>query len=309
MVLITGGAGFIGSHVARALVAKGTAVRVLDDLSTGDAANIAGLDVELVEGDLADPAVLDRALDGVDAVVNLAARVSVPESCEDPIDYDRVNGHAFVQLLQACRERGVRRVVYASSAAIYGDSPPLPTPESAPLAPRSPYAAQKAANEHYGRAFSETLGLETVGLRFFNVFGPRQDPGGAYAGVVAKFCERAAAGRGLTIFGDGEQRRDFVYVEDVARAVVLALSAPDVAGRAFNIGGGGVTTINQLARAVVEASGAPLEVVHGPPRLGDVRDSAADISLADECLGWRPTADLTEALAATLRWYRSHVTD
>lgn len=308
MYLVTGGAGFIGSHTVELLLGEGHAVRVLDDLSTGRRANLAGLDVDLVEGSITDPATVASAMVGVERVIHLAARVSVPGSIARPLAYDHTNVRGFLHVLEAAREVGVKRVVYASSCAVYGSIPGLPKREDAPLAPESPYASSKMANEAYARAYSRTMGVSAVGVRYFNVFGPRQDPAGPYGAVIPKFVDRALRGQSLTIYGDGEQGRDFVSVKDVARANVRASQTTAGGGMAFNIGGGRMTTVNQLAAEVVEGVGPHVKVVHSDPRPGDILLSLADIRQASEVLGWAPEAAFDVALSDTVAWFRAQLT-
>lgn len=302
MYLVTGGAGFIGGHTVAALMEGGAAVRVLDDLSTGDARRIAG--AELVVGDVADPDAVARAMDGVTHVIHLAAKVSVPASWDDPTGFEHTNGGGFVCVLRAARAAGVGRVVYASSCAVYGSLPGLPKREGDPVAPESPYAATKLANEAWASAYSRASGVSVVGLRYFNVFGPGQDPRGPYGAVIPRFVEAALSGSPLTVFGDGEQGRDFVSVHDVARANVSACHAPDVGGRTFNIGSGRMMTINELIGVVGEVVGATPARVALPSREGDVRLSMADISSAQALLGWEPRADFGAALANTVASFR-----
>ncbi len=304
MFLVTGGAGFIGSHTVRQLLQQGHAVRVLDNLSTGSRSNLEGLDVELMVGSIERDADVERALVGVERVIHLAARISVPESVGDPLAYDLTNVHGHLRVLTLAAEAGVRRVVYASSCAVYGSVPGLPKREESPLAPESPYAASKAANELYAAAVQASMGLEAVGLRYFNVFGRGQDPSGPYGAVIPLFASWALAGKPLLVHGDGEQGRDFVHVSDVARANVLAAVAPEVAGGVFNIGGGRMTTVNQVAAAIRVVVGDQVVVEHGPARAGDVRLSMADISAASTW-GWRPTVDFDQALLDTVAWFKA----
>jgi len=300
VILVTGGAGFIGSHTVRALLARGDAVRVLDDLSTGSQANLTGLDVDLIIGDIADADVTLRAASGCRAAIHLAAKASVPGSCADPLGYDRTNVRGTLAVFEAARQHGLSRVVYASSSAVYGTTDVLPVHEGLPLLPESPYAAGKATAEHYARAYTFTLGLPCTGLRYFNVFGPRQDPAGPYAAVIPRFVEMALQGKPMTIYGDGGQTRDFVSVHDVVRANLLALDHKT--SGVFNIGGGRSTTINDLAAAVrAEVPGAG-PVLHQPERAGDIRHSLADISAITAALGWTPQADFSAALGETIRW-------
>ena len=299
MYLVTGGAGFIGSWTVRALVARGVSVRVFDDLSTGRRDRVPE-GVELVEGCLTDAAAVARACDGVTGVVHLAARISVPESWEVPERYLAVNDAGFLHVLQAAGAAGVRRVAYASSCAVYGSTAALPVHEDLPLAPESPYAATKAANEAYARAFHRD-DLQTLGLRYFNVFGPGQDPRGPYGAVLPTFVSRALAGQPLTIDGDGAQGRDFVHVQDVAEANAAAVLA-EQGGGVVNVGTGRMLSIAALAARVREAVPSA-QIVHGPERRGDVRFSRAEVSRARELLGWEARRGFDEALDATIAWF------
>lgn len=307
MYLVTGGAGFIGGHTVAALLAGGARVRVLDDLSTGDARRVAG--AELVVGDVADPDAVAAAMSGVRHVIHLAAKVSVPASWDDPAGFERTNGGGFVSVLRAARSVDVRRVVFASSCAVYGSLPGLPKREGDPVAPESPYAATKLANEAWASAYSRASGVSVVGLRYFNVFGPGQDPRGPYGAVIPRFVEAALAESPLTVFGDGEQGRDFVSVYDVARANIAACHAEGVGGRTFNVGSGRMMTINQLIEVVGAVVGLTPERISLPAREGDVRLSMADISAAREALGWSPREDFGAALAATVASFRESFLD
>lgn len=305
VILVTGGAGFIGSHTVEALLAAGERVRVLDDLSTGSEANLRGLDVELIRGSIEVEEDLVGALRSVHGVVHLAARVSVPDSFARPVAYERTNVLAFVSLLHAARAAGVRRVVYASSCAVYGSLPGLPKREDAALAPSIPYAVSKAADELYARCLGSGPELEAVGMRYFNVFGPRQDPAGPYGAVIPKFVELALAGEPLVLHGDGEQGRDFVSVRDVAAANLAALRAEGVGGEVFNVGGGRMTTVNQLAEVVAHVVQRPVERRYTEARQGDVRHSLACVQAARQRLGWQPRVDFDAALAETVAWFRA----
>ncbi len=305
--LVTGGAGFIGSHVCRALLDAGEEVVVLDDLSTGNMANLAGLDqlrLHFRRGTILDRRALEDAVRHCDYVIHLAAQVSVPASMEDPLDTHETNATGTLRVFEAARRAKVRRVVYAASCAIYGDDPALPKREDMPLDPLSPYAVSKYMGEVYAACYARTMGLEAVALRFFNVFGPRQDPSGGYAAVIPLFATRHLAGKPLQVHGDGEQTRDFVYVGNIASACLAARTAPDASGGVFNIGTGVETSLNELVALLGELTGRPPEVTHGPPRAGDVRRSVADISRAREALGWSPEVAFREGLERTLSWYR-----
>jgi UDP-glucose 4-epimerase len=304
--LVTGGAGFIGSHLADALLQRGESVRVVDSFITGNRKNLEALSghVELVEGDLADPGVAREAVAGVDYVLHQAAIPSVPRSVADPLTSHRANVDATLQLLLAARDGGVKRVVYAGSSSAYGDAPALPKREDMPTAPLSPYALQKLIGEQYMQMFTELYGLETVTIRYFNVFGPRQDPSSPYSGVIALFATALLAGNPVTIVGDGEQTRDFTYISNVVDGVLRAVTAPDAAGEVINVATGRQISINQLAQTLGVVTGTTLPPVHAEARAGDVRDSLADISKARQLLGYEPEVDLEEGLRRTVDWYR-----
>jgi nucleoside-diphosphate-sugar epimerase len=303
--LVTGGAGFIGSNLVRALVADGRRVRVLDNLSSGRRANLEGLaDVEFVEGDIRDEAAVHAAVRGARHVFHLAACPSVPESVDDPAGTSAVNLTGTLNLLVAARDARVERFVFSSSCALYGDSPDLPKREDMLPAPLSPYAVQKLAGEVYGRVFSRLYGLPVVLLRYFNVFGPRQNPASHYAAVVPRFATAALRGEPPVICGDGLQTRDFVFVDDVVRANRLACEAPPEAfGEVVNIAGGRRITILELARRILRIAGAGVAPRHEPARAGEVRDSEADIGRAAALLNWRPRTDLDEGLRRTVEWF------
>ncbi|HXH83378.1 MAG TPA: NAD-dependent epimerase/dehydratase family protein [Candidatus Tectomicrobia bacterium] len=294
MDLVTGGAGFIGSHLVEALIARGRAVRVLDDLSTGSLANLAsvGAKVEMIQGDILDLDVLRAAMRGVHVVFHEAAIRSVPRSVEDPALTNRVNVEGTLNVLMTAREVGVRRVVSASSSSVYGEADRLPLDESAPPRPVSPYAVSKLAGEHYCRVFACLHGLSTVSLRYFNVFGPRQDPASPYAAVVPRFIQAALAGVPLEIHGDGRQSRDFTHVRDVVAANCLAAEAPGLAGEVINVAGGRshslMDIVEWLSRRLGHHGGT-LRWVHTAPRPGDVRDTLAALDRARTRLGYRPS--------------------
>jgi nucleoside-diphosphate-sugar epimerase len=305
--LVTGGAGFIGSHLAEALVGRGQRVRVVDSLITGRRQNLAHLpEVEFLEGDLADPAVARDAVRGVEYVLHQAAIPSVPRSVEDPVTSNRANIDASLNLLVAARDAGVKRVVYAGSSSAYGNSASLPKVETMPTAPLSPYALQKLVAEQYCQMFTALYGLETVTIRYFNVFGPRQDPSSAYSGVISLFISALCEGRRPIIYGDGEQTRDFTYVANVVDGVLRAAHAPaSASGEVINVATGGRISLNQLFRVIRDLVKSDLEPVYKEPRAGDVRDSQADISKARQLLGYEPTASFEDGLTRTVEWYRA----
>lgn len=305
--LVTGGAGFIGSHIVRRLVDEGRRVRVVDNLATGNAERLAGVRsaIEFIEADLAEPLVCDRVVDGVDYVIHQAAIPSVQRSIRDPIASNRSNITATLNLLESCRKRGARRFVYAASSSAYGDTKVLPKHEEMPANPLSPYALQKFVGENYGRLYYELYGLETVSLRYFNVFGPGQDPDSEYSAVIPKFIRRLLAGRSLTVFGDGEQSRDFTYIDNVVEANLLALRAAGAAGRVINIGCGGSLSLNRLIEHLQGIIGITPVVEYLPARAGDVRDSLAAIDLARAVLGYVPRISVEEGLRKTVESFRS----
>ena len=304
--LVTGGAGFIGSHLCTELVRRGETVRVVDSLITGKRANLAHLSqAEFIEGDLADLDVARRSVKGVDYVLHQAAIPSVPRSVEDPITSNRANIDASLNLLVAARDAKVTRVVYAGSSSAYGDSTTLPKVETMPTAPLSPYALQKLVVEQYCSLFSTLYGLETVTIRYFNVFGPRQDPSSPYSGVISVFISALCEGRQPTIFGDGGHTRDFTYVANVVDGVLRAALAPGVSGEVINVATSGRVSLNELFATVRTLVNATVEPKYGPPRAGDVRDSQADITKAKRLLGYTPSVSFEEGLANTVEWYRS----
>jgi len=307
--LVTGVAGFIGRSIAAALLARGEIVRGIDNFITGKRANLVGLErMEFVEGDLSDPAACGRACEGIEVVFHEAALASVPRSVADPIGTNTHCVMATLNLLVAARAAGVRRVVYAGSSSAYGDTPTLPKTESMLPNPISPYAVAKLAGEHYMMAFTRVYGLETVVLRYFNVFGPHQDPTSHYSGVLAVFCRRMLAGEQPTIYGDGEQSRDFTYIDNVVHANLLAAaaSAEKVAGRMMNCATGARITLNEMFAILRELTGYQGEPAYDEPRAGDIRDSLADIRLAEELIGYRPIVDFREGLGRTVEWYRTN---
>ena len=305
--LVTGGAGFIGSHMVEALRRRGDRVRVVDSLVTGKRSNLAHIDdVEFVEGDLADEAVARRAVDGVEYVLHQAAIPSVPRSVEDPISSNRANIDATLSLLVAARDAGVKRVVYAGSSSAYGNAAALPKQEDMPTGPLSPYALQKLVGEQYMRMFTELYGLSTVTIRYFNVFGPRQDPSSAYSGVISLFIRYLVEGRAPTIHGDGEQTRDFTFVTNVVDGALRASQAgPEVSGTVINVATNTRISLNDLFNTVKSITGAGVSPVYGPARAGDVRDSLADITRARQLLGYTPLVGLEEGLRQTVEWFES----
>lgn len=303
--LVTGGAGFIGSHLAEALVGRGERVRVADSLVTGKRENLAHLSgIEFLHGDLADAAFAQRAVQGVDYVLHQAAIPSVPRSVSDPATSHRANVDATLNVLLAARDAGVRRVVYAASSSAYGNTPTLPKHEDMPTVPLSPYALQKLVGEQYMRLFSELYGLETVSTRYFNVFGPRQDPGSPYSGVISLFIRALLEGRAPTIYGDGGQTRDFTYVDNVVGGVLAACHASNVSGVVVNVATGGRISLNELLDTLKRIVGSDVTATYEDARAGDVRDSQADIARAQALFGYAPSVSLEEGLRRTVEWYR-----
>jgi UDP-glucose 4-epimerase len=300
--VVTGGAGFIGSHLVEELLRRGETVRIADDFSSGLRSNVpAG--VEVVEGDLANPAVAQKAIAGADYVLHQAAIPSVARSVADPMKSHRANVDGTLNVLLAARDHNVRRVVMAGSASEYGDAPTLPTREEMPPAPRSPYALQKLVGEEYCRLFTRLYGLETVSIRYFNVFGPRQQPNSPYSGVISLFIEALTAGRRPLILGDGRQTRDFAYVANVVDGVLRACTAPAASGEAINVATGGRVSLLELLAALNGIMGTSLEPEFGPARVGDVRDSQASISKARDLLGYTPLVDFEDGLRRTVAWF------
>ena len=303
--LVTGGAGFIGSHLCEELVRRGERVRVVDSLITGKRQNLAHLpQVEFMEGDLADIDVARRAVHGIEYVLHQAAIPSVPRSVEDPLTSNRANIDASVNILVAARDAKVKRLVYAGSSSAYGNSEVLPKVETMPTAPLSPYALQKLVAEQYCQMFTTLYGFETVTIRYFNVFGPRQDPSSPYSGVISLFISALCDGRRPTIYGDGEQTRDFTYVTNVVDGVLRACHAPEASGEVINVATAGRISLNQLFAIVKREVGSSLEPNYSNPRAGDVRDSQADIGKAQRLLGYTPIVSFEDGLGRTVRWYR-----
>jgi len=307
--LVTGGAGFIGSHLVEELLRRGESVRIADNFSTGKRENLsAGRQVELIEGDLADAGVAARAVAGCDFVLHQAAIPSVPRSVQDPLGSHRANVDATLQVLLASRDAGVKRLVFAGSSSAYGDAVVLPKREDMRPQPLSPYALQKLIGEQYCQLFTRLYRLETVTIRYFNVFGPRQDPGSPYSGVVSVFIKALMAGQSPKIYGDGKQSRDFTYVSDVVNGVLLACVAKDVAGEVINVANGGRVTLLELLRALKAILCSEVEPIFAPPREGDVRDSQADIFKARQLLGFAPASSFDDGLRRTVSWYQSSMT-
>jgi nucleoside-diphosphate-sugar epimerase len=308
LYLVTGGAGFIGSHLTEELARRGHAVRVADNLVTGNRRNLTHIPgVEFLEGDLADQDFAADAVEGVDYVLHQAAIPSVPRSVSDPITSNRANIDASLNVLVAARDAGVKRVVYAGSSSAYGNTPTLPKREDMVPNPLSPYALQKLVAEQYCQMFTHLYGLETVTIRYFNVFGPRQDPGSPYSGVISLFATALLEGRQPTIYGDGEQTRDFTYVANVVDGVLRACEAKSAVGQVINVATGGRISLNELLRVMNGIVGTRAQAIFKDPRAGDVTDSQADISKAQALLGYQPIVSLEEGLTHTIDWCRSDV--
>ena len=300
-VLVTGGGGFIGSNLVRALLDEGHDVRVLDNFSTGNRANLAGLDIEVVEGELRSYERVHNAVRGVEVVFHLGALGSVPRSVQDPLTSSAVNIEGTLNVLLAARDEGIRRVVFSSSSSVYGPRRELPVTEDMPPDPISPYGVAKLAAERYCVSFSRVYeSFESVVVRYFNVFGPRQSPFSQYAAVIPLFVTAIAAGEPILIYGDGEQRRDFTYVSNVVDGTIRAAEAAGASGRIFNVAASAPATVNDVAAAIGTVLGKPVEKTFAPPRVGDIRDSWADVSAAREVLGWEPTVDLEDGLRRTV---------
>lgn len=307
--LVTGGAGFIGSHLTEALRARGDDVRVVDDLSSGRLANLAHIEgVEFIQGDVADLGVARAAVQGIDYVLHQAAIPSVPRSVADPLRTNRANVDGTLNMLVAARDAGVKRLVFAGSSSVYGSTPGLPKDELMATAPMSPYALQKLAGETYCRMFYRLYGLETVTTRYFNVFGPRQDPGSPYSGVISLFVTALASGKRPVIHGDGGQTRDFTFVANVVAGVLRAAAAPDVAGEVFNVATSHRVSLLELLQALAAEMGVTADPEFAEGRAGDVRDSLADIGKARRLLGYEPLVPFAEGLKRTVDWYRGQRT-
>jgi nucleoside-diphosphate-sugar epimerase len=306
MYLVTGGAGFIGSHLCEELVRRGHRVRVADSLITGRRSNLDHVPgVEFLEGDMADLEFARRAVDGCEYVLHQAAIPSVPRSVKDPVTSNRANVDGTLNALVAARDAGVKRLVFAASSSAYGDTPTLPKHEEMPTNPLSPYALQKVIGEQYLQLFTTLYGLETVSIRYFNVFGPRQDPSSPYSGVISVFATALLEGRGPTIYGDGEQTRDFTYVANVVDGVLRACEAPGASGEIINVATGGRISLNRLFHVMRDLVGGDVTPSYAAPRAGDVRDSQADIGKARRLLQYEPLVGFEEGLKRTVDWYRT----
>jgi len=305
--LVTGGAGFIGSNTVEELVRRGHSVVVLDDLSTGKEENLSSVagKIELLRGSIADLETVRAACRGVDYVLHLAARTSVPRSVKEPLETNRINVDGTLNVLVAARDARVRRVVFAASSSVYGETLILPKVETMTPSPISPYGVSKFVGEAYAQVFGRVYGLQNVSLRYFNVFGPRQDPDSPYSGVLSRFITALQNGAQPVVFGDGEQSRDFTYVENVVEANLLACEAPKASGQVFNIGVGGRFTLNRTLQLLEKFAGKPAQPRYDPPRDGDILHSQADISLARKLLDYNPRVGFEEGLRRTWEWYRA----
>ena len=304
--VVTGGAGFIGSNTVDELVRRGASVVVLDDLSAGKEENLAEVrnKISFIKGSITDLETVRKAMHEADYVIHLAARTSVPRSVKDPLETNKVNVEGTLNVLVAARDAKVKRIVYAASSSAYGETPTLPKVETMQPEPISPYGVAKYAGELYVQTFGRVYGLENVCLRYFNIFGPRQDPGSPYSGVLAKFCSGFLEAAPPVVFGDGEQSRDFTYVDNAVAANLLACEAPNVSGKVFNVGTGGRVTLNETIALLKNLTGTSLETKFESPRDGDIRDSQADIMQAHEFLKYEPLVSFEEGLRRTLDWYR-----
>jgi nucleoside-diphosphate-sugar epimerase len=306
--LITGGAGFIGSNIAKALVAKGEKVKILDNFNTGKKDNIAEFidEIEVIDGDFTNEKTVQSALKQVDVVFHQGAIPSVPKSIQNPIESNHANVSGTLQLLQGAVEAKVSRFIYAASSSAYGDSETLPKHEQLPGNPMSPYAVSKYTGELYCKVFYNLYGLETVSLRYFNVFGPRQDPNSKYAAVIPSFIKAMLNDKPPTIFGDGTQSRDFTFIDNVVAANLLAANAPKLQGESVNIGGGASIDLNSLVDEINVLLGKQIQANYGPERPGDVKHSLADIHLAEKLIAYRPTVSFQEGLRQTVEWFKHH---
>ncbi len=307
--MVTGGAGFIGSHIVDALLREGCGVAVIDDLSTGHRENLAHIENQITfcQGDIQDKALLETSTRGCDVVFHQAAVVSVPKTIEDPVTSAMINDIGTLCVLETARKSGVQTVVLASSCAVYGDDPVLPKKEDMPLKPQSPYAVQKLTGEWYARLYSQLYGVDTVCLRYFNVFGPRQDPWSPYSGVISIFMRKALAGEAPMIYGDGNQCRDFVFVKDVVTANLLAAQGGPKQGRAYNVGTGHAIRVNRLWEEICRTSGADIDPVYTRKRPGDILESVSDIEKITTDLGFKPETPFESGLQKTFKWYRSQL--
>ena len=306
--LVTGGAGFIGSNTVDELVRRGHGVVVLDDLSSGKEENLTEVrnKITFMKGSITDLDTVQKAMQQAEYVIHLAARTSVPRSVKDPLETNRINVEGTLNVLVAARDNKVKRVVFAASSSAYGETPTLPKIETMQPQPISPYGVSKYVGELYAYAFGKCYGLENVCLRYFNIFGPRQDPDSPYSGVLSRFATAFLEGDQPTVFGDGEQTRDFTFVENAVQANVLACEASGASGKVFNVGTGGRVSLNQTLQLLRKISGKKLEAKYDPPRDGDIRDSQADITRTREVLGYEPTVFFEEGLQRTFAWYRQH---
>ena len=305
--LVTGGAGFIGSNTVDELVRRGHSVVVLDDLSSGKEDNLAEIrnKITFIKGSITDIEVVRKVMHEAEYVLHLGARTSVPRSVKDPLETNKINIEGTLNVLVAAKELKVKRVVFAASSSAYGETPTLPKTEAMQPQPISPYGVTKYVGELYCQTFGRCYGLENVALRYFNVFGPRQDPGSPYSGVLSKFCTAFLEDVQPLVFGDGEQTRDFTYVDNAVQANLLACEAPHASGKVFNVGVGGRVSLNEVLRELARITGKTLAAKYEPPRDGDIRDSQADISEARETLGYDPQVSFEQGLARTFEWYRS----
>jgi nucleoside-diphosphate-sugar epimerase len=304
--VVTGGAGFIGSNTVDELVKRGHSVVVLDDLSAGKEENLSEVrnKITFIKGSITDLETVQKAMQQAEYVIHLAARTSVPRSVKDPLETNRINVEGILNVLLAARDNKVRRIVFAASSSAYGETPTLPKVETMQPVPISPYGVSKYVGELYAYAFGKCYGLENVCVRYFNIFGPRQDPDSPYSGVLSRFATAFLDGEQPVVFGDGEQTRDFTFVENAVQANLLACEAPGVSGRVFNVGTGGRVSLNQTLALLRTISGKKLEARYEPPREGDIRDSQADITQARQALGYEPTVDFPEGMQRTFEWYR-----
>ena len=304
--LVTGGAGFIGSNIVDELVRRGHHVVVLDDLSTGKEANLAGVrgQIDFRAGSIKDLAAVQSACKGADYVIHLAARTSVPKSVQDPLETNRVNIDGTLNVLVAARDAKVRRFVYAASSSAYGETPTLPKIETMAPEPISPYGVTKYVGELYAQVFGRVYGLENASVRYFNVFGPRQDPTSQYSGVLSRFMLAVIEGHPPVIYGDGEQSRDFTYIDNIVNVTLRACEASGASGKVFNGGTGARITLNEVLKLLTKITGKKIQAQYEPPRTGDIRDSQADVSLAKKVLGYQPLVHFEEGLKRTWEWYK-----